>query len=50
MQPIAAAGREEGDFGGATAEPDDDDARSIRTVVPHELERVKGEDEDQTTW
>jgi hypothetical protein len=42
------AGREEGDFGGAAAESDDDDARSIRTIVPHELERVEGEDEDQT--
>ena len=26
---------------------DDDDARSIRTVVPHELEWVKEEDENQ---
>jgi hypothetical protein len=24
-----------------------DDARSIRTIVPHELERVEEEDEDQ---
>ena len=28
---------------------DDDDARSVRTVVPHELERVEEEDEDQLT-
>jgi hypothetical protein len=26
---------------------DDDDARSIQTVVSHELERVEEEDEDQ---
>jgi hypothetical protein len=26
---------------------DDDDTRSIRTVAPHELERVEEEDEDQ---
>ncbi|KAH9939172.1 hypothetical protein B0H21DRAFT_698552 [Amylocystis lapponica] len=29
------------------SESDDDDARSINTVVPHELERVDEEDEDQ---
>jgi hypothetical protein len=34
---------EEKEFGHA----DDDDTRSIRTVVPHELERVEEEDEDQ---
>jgi predicted nucleic acid-binding Zn-ribbon protein len=28
-------------------EIDDDDARSIRTILPHELERVDEEDEDQ---
>ncbi|EPS95292.1 hypothetical protein FOMPIDRAFT_1025852 [Fomitopsis schrenkii] len=27
--------------------PDDDDARSINTIVPHELERVEEEDEEQ---
>jgi hypothetical protein len=26
---------------------DDDNVRSICTIVPHELERVKGEDEEQ---
>lgn len=34
---------EEGDeeFGGVSAAVDDDDSRSIRTIVPHELERLK---------
>ncbi|KAH7921658.1 hypothetical protein BV22DRAFT_1132085 [Leucogyrophana mollusca] len=31
----------------AEFESDDDDAGSIRTIVPHELERVEEEDEDQ---
>ena len=36
------------DFGSPGARShDDDDARSIRTIVPHELERVEEEDEDQ---
>jgi hypothetical protein len=34
--------REEEDFGAG-----DDDVRSIRTFVPHELERVEEEDQDQ---
>jgi hypothetical protein len=34
--------------GGAAGDgADDDDARSIRTIVPHELERVEEEDEEQ---
>jgi hypothetical protein len=37
--------REE-EFGGVSAEVDDDDSRSIWTIVPHELERVE-EDEDE---
>jgi hypothetical protein len=37
----------EGDFGGVAVESDVDDARSIRTVVPHELENVKEGGEDQ---
>ena len=38
----------EEDFGSAGARSDDDDdARSVRTIVPHELERVEEEDEDQ---
>lgn len=39
------AHKEEERFGYA----DDDDTQSIRTVVPHELEQVK-EDEDQLAW
>jgi hypothetical protein len=31
----------EEEFGGVTAEVNDDDSRSIRTIVPHELERSK---------
>jgi len=40
---------EEGEeaFGGASAEVDDNDSRSIRTIVPHELKRVEEEDEEQ---
>ena len=34
-------------FGSASAEADDDDSRSIRTIVLHELERVEEEDEEQ---
>src|SRR5882762_1534334 len=37
---------EEG-FGGPSAEVDDDDSRSIRTIVWHKLERVEEEDEEQ---
>ena len=37
----AACNREEEDFGAG------DDDTSIRTIVPHELERVEEEDEDQ---
>ena len=33
--------------GTAGGTSDDDDARSIRTIVPHELEWVKQEDEVQ---
>ena len=33
--------------GHAEGESDDDDARSIVTVIPHELERVEEEDEEQ---
>ena len=29
------------------ADDDDDDTRSIRTIVPHELERVDGVGEEQ---
>jgi len=38
------------DFGGAGHGMDDDGVRSIRTVVPHELERVEDEDEDPIVW
>jgi hypothetical protein len=31
----------EEEFGGVSVEVDDDDSRSIRTIVPHELERPK---------
>jgi hypothetical protein len=41
--------REDEEFGAAGGTSDDDDARSIRTIVPHELERVEEEDEDQIT-
>ena len=38
--------REEGDFGSASSgREDDDDARIIYTIVPHELERAEEEDE-----
>jgi hypothetical protein len=38
----------EEDFGSAGARSDDDDdATSIQTIVPHELERVEEDDEDQ---
>jgi hypothetical protein len=37
----------EEEFGGASAEVDDDDSRSIRTIVPHVLEGVEEEDEEQ---
>jgi hypothetical protein len=40
--------KEEGEeFGGASAEADDNDSRSIRAIVPHELERVDEEDGEQ---
>jgi hypothetical protein len=39
--------KRDGDFAAAGTLDDDDDARSIRTIVPHELERVEEEDEDQ---
>ena len=35
----------EEEFGGLSTEVDDDGSRSIRTIVPHELERVEEEDE-----
>ena len=38
-------GRWEEEFGGLSTEVDDDGSRSIRTIVPHELERVEEEDE-----
>jgi hypothetical protein len=34
-------------FGSASAEVDDDDSRSIHTIILHELERVEEEDEVQ---
>jgi hypothetical protein len=34
---------------GSGARADDDDSRSIRTIVPHELERVEEEDEERRT-
>lgn len=42
-------GEEEGgkEFGGAPAEVDDDGSRSIRTILPQELERVEEEHEEQ---
>ena len=57
-QPLEGAGGEDhglrlqrhgtGSRGSAGARSDDDDdATSIRTIVPHELERVEEEDEDQ---
>jgi hypothetical protein len=42
-----ARDREDEEFGTAGGTSDDDDARCIRTIVPHELERVEEEDEDQ---
>jgi len=42
-----AAQETEEDFDGAGARSEDDDARSIRTMVPHELECFEEEDEDQ---
>jgi hypothetical protein len=39
--------REDGEFRGADMGSDDDDARSIRTIVPRGLERVEEEDEHQ---
>jgi len=43
-----ARNREDEEFGTAGGYClDDDDARSIRTIVPHELEHVEEEDEDQ---
>lgn len=39
--------RENGDLGAAGGTLNDDDAWSIRTIVPHELEWVEEEDEDQ---
>lgn len=42
-----ARNREDEEFGTAGGTSDDDDARSIRTIVPHELEHVEEEDEDQ---
>ncbi|KIM89700.1 hypothetical protein PILCRDRAFT_812506 [Piloderma croceum F 1598] len=38
---------EEDNFGGVAVESDVNDARSIRTVVPRELERVDEDDENQ---
>ncbi|KIM79867.1 hypothetical protein PILCRDRAFT_823052 [Piloderma croceum F 1598] len=48
-QLVEKRDRENEDFGAAGGALDDDDARSIRTIVPHELERVEEEDEDQIT-
>jgi hypothetical protein len=44
--PSLVRRHEKGEFVGEF-EGDDDDAGSIRTIVPHELERVEEEDEDQ---
>jgi hypothetical protein len=46
----AAAGRSEGKGGsdfGTGRDYDDDDTRSVATIVPHELERVEEEDAEQ---
>jgi hypothetical protein len=48
-QLVEKRDREHGDFDAAGVTLDDDDARSIRTIVPRELERVEEEDEDQIT-
>lgn len=37
---------DEEDFGGPGARSDDDDARSIRVIVTHELGHVEEEDHD----
>jgi hypothetical protein len=43
--------REEDDFGGGASESDNNDARSICTIIPHELERVEeGDEEDEERW
>ena len=45
------ARKAEEDFGSAGARSDDDDdATSIRTIVPHELERVEEEDGRLSPW
>ena len=42
-----AQDREDEAFSTAGGTSDDDNVRSIQTIVPHELERVEEEDEDQ---
>jgi hypothetical protein len=37
---------EDGDFDSGVGSEDDDDARSILTIVPHELQRVDEENEE----
>jgi hypothetical protein len=34
------------EFGDASVEVDDDNSRNIRTILPHELERVQGMHEE----
>jgi hypothetical protein len=46
-QLVEKRDRENGDFGAVSGTLDDGDTRSIRTIVPHELDRVEEEDEDQ---